>query len=226
MKKAVILLSGGLDSTTCLALAQSQGYECYALSFDYGQKHCAELAAAKNIAQHFKVAQHEILNLASIGRLGGSALTDDKIKVPNYSGAADIPVTYVPARNTIFLSLALGWAEILDADAIFIGVSAVDYSGYPDCRPEFIKAFQELTKLATKTGVKGHHIKIETPLINLSKAETIKLGAALGVDYALTVSCYRADAQGLACGECDSCILRKKGFAEMDIDDMTQYKDK
>lgn len=223
MKKAIILLSGGLDSTSCLALAQNQGHECYALSFDYGQKHCAELAAAKNIAQYYKVARHEIMSLASVGRLGGSALTDDTINIPNYSGAADIPITYVPARNTIFLALALGWAEILNADAIFIGVSSVDYSGYPDCRPEFIKAFQELTKFATKTGVNGHYIKIETPLMNLSKAETIKLGSSLGVDYALTVSCYRADAQGLACGECDSCILRKKGFAENNTCDPTRY---
>src|SRR3989339_380714 len=226
MKKAVILLSGGLDSTTCLALAKSQGYECYALSFDYGQKHNAELTAAKQIAEHFNVARHEIMNLAPIGKLGGSALTDNSIEIPDYSGATDIPITYVPARNTIFLSLALGWAEIINADAIFIGVSAIDYSGYPDCRPQFIEAFQKLAELATKTGVNGHSIKIETPLIHLSKAETIKLGHSLGVDYSLTISCYRADFDGLACGECDSCSLRKKGFAEMKISDATKYKER
>ena len=226
MKKAVILLSGGLDSTTCLALAKSQGYECYALSFDYGQKHNAELTAAKQIAEHFNVARHEIMNLAPIGKLGGSALTDNSIEIPDYSGATDIPITYVPARNTIFLSLVLGWAEIINADAIFIGVSAIDYSGYPDCRPQFIEAFQKLAELATKTGVNGHSIKIETPLIHLSKAETIKLGHSLGVDYSLTISCYRADFDGLACGECDSCSLRKKGFAEMKISDATKYKER
>ena len=223
MKKAVILLSGGLDSTTCLALATSEGYECFALSFDYGQKHSAELIAAKKIAVKFKVKQHEIINLSAIGRLGGSALTDDSINVPNHSGSTSIPLTYVPARNTIMLSIALGWAEILNADAIFIGVSAVDYSGYPDCRPEYIQAFRQMATLATKKGVEGHPIEIKTPLINLSKADTNRLGISLGVDYSETVSCYKATDDGLACGQCDSCYLRKKGFIDANIADPTRY---
>lgn len=222
MKKAIILLSGGLDSMTCLAYAKSKNYECYALSFDYGQKNHAELHAAKKIAAYFKVARHEIINL-SIGNLGGSALTDKKINVPDYTGKKEIPITYVPARNTVFLSIALGWAEIINSEAIFIGVSAVDYSGYPDCRPEYIAAFQNMANLATQKGITGGTIKIETPLINLSKAETIQLGAQLGVDYALTVSCYRATEEGLACGNCDSCTYRKKGFSEANIKDCTRY---
>ena len=222
MKKAIILLSGGLDSATCLAVAKSQGYTCYALSFNYGQKHNSELIAAKNIAAQFHVAQHETVTL-SIGNLGGSALTDDLISVPNYSDQPSIPVTYVPARNTTFLSIALGWAEIINADAIFIGVNAVDYSGYPDCRPEYIAAFQNLANIATKAGIEGHPIKIETPLIYLTKAQIIQLGVSLGVDYAMTVSCYRATLDGKACGNCDSCTYRKKGFADAGVEDCTKY---
>jgi len=222
MKKAVVLLSGGLDSTTCLAMAKSEGYQLYALSFDYGQKHRAELDAAKRIAKHFSVAQHQIINF-SLDNLTGCALTDKAVEVPDYTGDDEIPITYVPARNTVFLSMALGWAEVLAAEAIFIGVSAVDYSGYPDCRPEYIEAFQKMANLATKTGVEGHPIKIVTPLIHLSKAKTIQQGCQLGVDYAITTSCYRADNQGLACGTCDSCELRRRGFAEAGVADPTLY---
>jgi 7-cyano-7-deazaguanine synthase len=212
MKKAVILLSGGLDSTTCLALATSQGYECHALSFDYGQTHSAELNAAQKIAQHFGVKSHRIVNLKSLGEFGHSALTDDAIAVPDYEEGEDIPVTYVPARNTVFLSVAMGLAETLGAQDIFIGVSAVDYSGYPDCRPEFIAAFQAMANLATKAGVEGNPFQIHAPLMYLSKAQTIALGRTLNVDYSMTVSCYRADATGKPCGECASCVLREKGF--------------
>jgi len=222
MKKAIVLLSGGLDSTTCLAYARSKHYECYALSFDYGQKHHSELNAAKRIAASYLVKQHETIEL-SIGRLGGSALTDSTIDVEDYSGSSKIPLTYVPARNTIMLSIALGWAEIVDAEAIFIGVSAVDYSGYPDCRPEYIKAFSAMANLATIKGVDGSNVRIETPLINLSKAQTIQLGLSLGVDYSETVSCYRATDDGLACGSCDSCYLRRKGFLEENMVDPTRY---
>ena len=222
MKKAVILLSGGLDSTTCLALAASEGYECYALSFDYGQKHNAELNAAKKLAQIFQVRRHEIIKL-SIGSLGGSALTDDRIDVQDYSGASEIPLTYVPARNTIMLSIALGWAELLDADRIYIGVSSVDYSGYPDCRPEYIEAFRTMANLATKRGVEGHPFEIVAPLMYLTKAETLRLGLSLGVDYSETVSCYKATDDGLACGRCDSCYLRKKGFLDAETADPTRY---
>lgn len=223
MKKAVVLLSGGLDSTTCLAIAKQKGFSCYALSFDYGQKHRSELKAAKNIAKNLGITKHEIVTL-SIGSLGGSALTDDAIDVQNYSGENKIPVTYVPARNTVFLSIALGWAEILGAEAIFIGVTAVDYSGYPDCRPEYITAFQNMANLATKTALEGNTINIDTPLIDLSKADIIKLGNSLGVDYSLTVSCYKANSFGEACGECDSCFLRKKGFLDAMISDQTKYQ--
>jgi len=211
-----------LDSTTCLALARSEGYECYALSFDYGQKHNSELNAAKKISRQFNTKRHEIVTL-SIGNLGGSALTDDNISVPDFNGSKEIPLTYVPARNTIMLSIALGWAEILDADNIYIGVSAVDYSGYPDCRPEYINAFREMANLATKKSIEGKPINIVTPLINLSKAETTKLGVSLGVDYSETVSCYKATDDGLACGKCDSCHLRKKGFEEANTPDPTRY---
>ena len=221
-KKAIILLSGGLDSITTLALAQQQGYACYALSFDYGQRHNAELIAAARIAAHYQVVDHKVIKFG-LNDIGGSALTDANIAVPD-SLQAGIPVTYVPARNTLFLSFALGWAEVLDARDIFIGVNAVDYSGYPDCRPEFIKAFQELANLATKAGVEGHHFNIHTPLIALSKAEIIKQGVALGVDYKHTVSCYSADAQGRACAVCDACRLRKAGFVEANIPDPTQYQ--
>jgi 7-cyano-7-deazaguanine synthase len=221
--KAVILLSGGIDSTTCLGIAKSQNFECYTLSFDYGQRHNFELKAAKKIAAHFAIEEHRVIKL-NIGELGGSALTDKNIVVPEYQNSNEIPVTYVPARNTIFLSIALGWAEILEANDIFIGVSAIDYSGYPDCRPEFIKAFQNLADLATKMGIKGNFIKINTPLINLSKAETIKLGQNLGIDYSMTVTCYQVDGKGRACGKCDSCALRIKGFKEAEIIDPTQYQ--
>lgn len=221
-KKAVILLSGGLDSITVLALAKQQGFKCYALSFDYGQRHNAELKAAARIAADYGVEEHKVINIG-LSSIGGSALTDEHIAVPD-TAQEGIPVTYVPARNTIFLSFALGWAEVLNAHDIFIGVNAVDYSGYPDCRPEFIKAFQHLANLATKAGVEGEHFTIHTPLISLSKAEIIKLGTELGVDYNRTVSCYSADEQGRACGVCDACRLRKTGFTEAGIVDPTQYQ--
>ncbi|HLB56053.1 MAG TPA: 7-cyano-7-deazaguanine synthase QueC [Coxiellaceae bacterium] len=222
MKKAVVLLSGGMDSATCLAVAREKGFMCYVLSFEYGQKHNAELVAAKNIAKCFGVACHEVVNL-SIGNLVNSALTDNKIAVPDFSEQKIIPTTYVPARNTIFLSIALGWAEILNAEAIYIGANAVDYSGYPDCRPEYINAFQNMADLATKAGIEGKKIKIETPLIDLTKAEIIKLGIKLGVDYSMTVTCYRATHDGKACGKCDSCAYRKKGFVDAGIVDNTVY---
>lgn len=222
MKKAVVLLSGGLDSTTCLVKAISDGYETYAISFDYGQKQVAELEAAKRIAKHHKAKEHKIIKL-SIGELGGSALTDDNISVPNYDASGQIPVTYVPARNTVFLSIALGYAEVLHADAIYIGVSEVDYSGYPDCRQKYIDAFQAMANLATKQGVEGEPIAIKTPLIQLNKAETIKLGTQLSVDYSMTVSCYRANAKEQACGTCESCTLRKQGFLAAGLEDPTRY---
>lgn len=222
MKKAVVLLSGGLDSTTCLAFAKNQGFECYALSFDYGQKHNAELNASKLIARSFSVKEHQTVKI-ELNNLVHSALTDHDTAIPNYSDDSKIPVTYVPARNTVFLSIALGWAEVIEAESIFIGVSSVDYSGYPDCRPEYITAFQHMANLATKRGVEGNTITLETPLSKLSKAETIKLGQKLGVDYSLTVTCYRANDQGLACGVCDSCVLRKKGFIDLGFKDPTKY---
>lgn len=221
MKKAVVLFSGGLDSTTCLALAKNEGFECHALSFNYGQKHSAELNAAENITQTFG-AKHIIVDIP-IGQFGGSALTDSNIAVSEYNGKNETPITYVPARNTIFLSFALALAESIKSHDIFIGVSAVDYSGYPDCRPEYISAFQALANLATKVGVEDNNIKIHAPLIHLSKAETIQLGLKLGINYALTVSCYRANAEGHACGKCDSCMLRKKGFNDANIPDQTLY---
>ena len=221
-KKAIILLSGGLDSITVLALAKQQGYTCYALSFDYGQRHNAELVAAAQIASDYQVEDHKIIKLG-LGAIGGSALTDEHIAVPD-TPQAGIPVTYVPARNTIFLSFALGWAEVLNLRDIFIGVNAVDYSGYPDCRPEFIQAFQQLANLATKVGAEGGHFSIHTPLIAMSKAEIIKQGIALGVNYQDTVSCYSADKQGRGCGVCDACRIRKAGFAEAGITDPTQYQ--
>ncbi len=221
-KNAIVLLSGGLDSITTLALAQQQGFQCYALSFDYGQRHTAELDAAARIAEKYQVIEHKVIKLG-LGAIGGSALTDDHIAVPN-SAQEGIPVTYVPARNTIFLSFALGWAEVLNLHDIFIGVNAVDYSGYPDCRPEFINAFQNLATLATKAGVEGNPFTIHTPLISLSKAEIIKLGTELSVDYQNTVSCYSADQQGRACGICDACRLRKIGFDAAGIIDPTRYK--
>jgi len=220
-KKAVILVSGGLDSATVLAMAKADGYDCYALSFDYGQRHCAELQAAKNVARMFDVIEHRVLHL-DLNQLGGSALTDTSIDVPTEQEDG-IPVTYVPARNTIFLSMALAWAEILKSDDIFIGVNAVDYSGYPDCRPEYIKAYELMANLATKVGVEGNHLRIHTPLIDMTKAEIIQAGLQKGVDYSLTVSCYAADEQGRACGECDSCRLRRKGFEDAGLADPTIY---
>lgn len=221
MKKAIIIFSGGLDSTTCLAIAQSQGFECHTISFNYGQKHIAELNAAKKIATHFNV-KHTIVDLPG-KQFSGSALTDNQLNVPNYNNNNEIPVTYAPARNTIFLSFALAFAEISNANDIFIGVSSIDYSGYPDCRPEYIQAFQKLANLATKVGVEEGNIRIHAPLISLTKGETIKLGLELGVDYKMTVSCYKATADGLACGKCDSCVLRKKGFEEAMLTDATLY---
>lgn len=221
MKKAVVLFSGGLDSTICLALAKSQGFECYALSFNYNQRHISELNAAKKIAAQFNVT-HRIFNL-DIDQFGGSALTDPNIQVPQYTGSEEIPVTYVPARNTIFLSIALAWAETLNAQDIFTGASSIDYSHYSDCRPVYIEAFQKLANLATKAGVEGIECKIHAPLMYLSKADTIKLGNTLGIDYRITVSCYQADKHGHACGGCDPCMLRKKGFRESGITDTTLY---
>lgn len=221
-KKAVVLFSGGLDSTTCLALAKSENYDCYALSFHYGQKHNVELESAKRIASFFNVT-HKIISIP-ISDFGHSALTDSSLEVPDFTGKTEIPITYVPARNTIFLSFALAWAEVLNANDIFIGVSSVDYSGYPDCRPEFIAAFEHLANLATKSGVESTSgIKIHAPLSTLSKAETVQLGLKLGVDYSMTVSCYKATPEGLACGQCDSCTLRKKGFMDANVTDVTNY---
>ncbi len=225
-KKAIVLLSGGLDSTTCLAFAQQQGFECYALSFDYGQRHRFELQAAKDIAALYKVP-HKIFALP-LNDLKGSALTDQSIDVPLYEdhcNSTEIPVTYVPARNTAFLCIALAWAEVLGAFDIFIGASSVDYSFYPDCRPEYFQAFSKLADLATKEGVGGGHFQIHTPLLNLSKAQTIELGLSLGVDYQRTVSCYQINQQGQSCGVCDSCAYRKKGFREAKIADPTLYRD-
>ncbi|MDR0781079.1 MAG: 7-cyano-7-deazaguanine synthase QueC [Pseudomonadales bacterium] len=220
-QRAVVLLSGGLDSTTCLALAQQQGYACYGLSFDYGQRHHSELAAAERIARAADLCAYKVVKLDLSG-IGGSALTDPSLALPQQASAG-IPITYVPARNTVFLAYALAWAEVLEASAIFIGVNAMDYSGYPDCRPDFINAFQIMANLATKAGVEGRTLRIETPLIALSKAEIIRAGLAAGVDYAATVSCYQADAEGRACGVCDSCRLRRKGFREAGIADPTRY---
>lgn len=222
-KTAVILVSGGLDSATCLAIAKSEGYKCYALSFDYGQRSSSELTAAGQQTRFFDAVSHQIIPLG-IGRLGGSALTDHSVDVPiNGVVLNQIPVTYVPARNTVFLSYALAWAEVLHAEAIFIGVNALDYSGYPDCRPEYIEAFEKMANLATKAGIEGHPIRIRTPLIRMTKAQIISLGTRLGVDYSRTVSCYQADEEGRACGRCDSCRLRLKGFADAGIIDPTQY---
>ncbi|TFH72515.1 7-cyano-7-deazaguanine synthase QueC [Gammaproteobacteria bacterium LSUCC0112] len=223
MKKAVVLVSGGLDSATCLAIARSEGYQSFALSFNYGQRSSSELTAAVRLAEFFGVAAHQVIPLG-IGQLGGSALTDHTVDVPINGVVADhIPVTYVPARNTVFLSYALAWAEVLSADAIFIGVNAVDYSGYPDCRPEFIEAFEKMANLATKASAEGNLIRIRTPLINMTKAQIISEGVALGVDYALTVSCYQANTAGQACGACDSCRLRHKGFKDAGLEDPTVY---
>lgn len=216
-----MLLSGGLDSATALAIARDAGYDCYALSLSYGQRHAAELAAAERVAASIGVTRHLVLPMA-LDLIGGSALTDNSIRVPEKESAG-IPVTYVPARNTVFLALALGWAEVLEADDLFIGVNALDYSGYPDCRPEFIEAFEQMANLATKRAVEGERVRVHAPLIQLTKAEIIRRGTALGVDYALTVSCYQADEEGRACGVCDSCRLRRRGFEEAGIGDPTRY---
>lgn len=221
-EKAVVLVSGGLDSATVLAMAQAQGYQCYTLSFDYGQRHQAELLAAERVARDLGAVAHKVVRL-DLGTIGGSALTDNNIQVPEQE-TDGIPVTYVPARNTVFLSIALGWAEVLGASAIFIGVNAVDYSGYPDCRPEYIAAFQQLANLATRAGVEGKPLQIRTPLIDMSKSDIIRAGLALGVDYSKTVSCYQATPEGLACGRCDSCRLRKKGFLDLSVADPTPYQ--
>ena len=216
----MILLSGGMDSVTLLALAIKQGYECHALSFRYGQRHSVELTAAERITSSKKI-DHKIIDL-DLSRFGGSALTDTHIDVPT-TPSDGIPLTYVPARNTVFLSIALAWAEVLEARAIFIGVNAVDYSGYPDCRPEFIQAFEKTANLATKAGIEGDQFKIHTPLINMTKADIILTGHKLGVDYSQTVTCYQADNEGKACGICDACLLRKKGFEDAGCKDTTRY---
>ena len=220
--KAVILTSGGLDSATLLAMAHSNGRECYSLSFDYGQRHRAELNAARGLAERYGDVIHRVVSL-DLSAIGGSALTDMDIPVPT-TPQEGIPITYVPARNTVFLSLALGWAEVLGASEIYIGVNAVDYSGYPDCRPEFIAAYQQLIGVATKAGVEGASISLETPLIDLSKGAIIDAGLRLGVDYSLTVSCYQADEMGRACGECDSCRLRAAGFEQAGVPAPTRYR--
>lgn len=219
--KAVVLVSGGLDSTTVLAMAQQQGYDCYTLSFDYGQRHSAELIAAARTSKAMGAVEHKVVKL-DLGTIGGSALTDTSIDVPEQESEG-IPVTYVPARNTVFLAIALGWAEVLEAQQIFVGVNAVDYSGYPDCRPEFIQSFEQMANLATKAGVEGNTLRIEAPLIQMTKAEIVQAGAALGVDYSLTVSCYQADDEGRACGKCDSCRLRRQGFEQAQLPDPTRY---
>jgi len=220
--KAVCLLSGGLDSSTCLGVARREGFECYALSFDYGQRHRIELEAAERIAQHFGAAEHRVAKI-DLRAFGGSALTDD-VEVPKDSLAEGIPITYVPARNTIFLSYAIAWAEVLECSDIFIGVNAIDYSGYPDCRPEFIAAFEKMANLATKAGVEGRTLlRIHTPLSKLNKAGIVKLGAEVGVDFTLTHSCYDPDEEGRPCGHCDSCLLRLKGFIEAGLHDPLPY---
>lgn len=222
-KKAVILLSGGLDSTTTLAIAKSQGFNCFALSFDYGQKQKSELDAAAKVAKEFNASEHRVMKI-SLSDIGGSALTDENIDVPDFVESDEIPITYVPARNTIFLSYALAWAEVLDCQNIFIGVNALDYSGYPDCRQEYIDAFETMANLATKQGVEGQKITIQTPLINLNKAQIIQQGIALGIDYAKTTTCYQANKKGEACGVCDACEYRKLGFQEAKIADPTRYQ--
>jgi 7-cyano-7-deazaguanine synthase len=220
-KKAVVLLSGGLDSATCLAIAKSQGFDCYCLSLDYHQRHIAELHAAKNVANSLGAEAHKTVQL-DLSLFGGSALTDNNIAVPEHESEG-IPVTYVPARNTIMLSLSLAWAEVLGAQDIFIGVNALDYSGYPDCRGEYVKAFQKMANLATKAAVEGHKITVHAPLIDMTKAEIVKAGTKLGLDYSKTVSCYQANESGYACGVCDSCRLRKEGFEKAGIKDPTHY---
>lgn len=220
-KKAVVLMSGGLDSTTVLAIARSEGYACHTLSYNYGQRHRSELVASRALSSAMGACVHKEVSL-DLGSIGGSALTDTRIAVPE-SATPGIPATYVPARNTVFLAIALGWAEVLDARDIFIGVNAVDYSGYPDCRPQFIAAFEQLANIATRAGVEGHPVKIHAPLIALTKGDIIRAGISQGVDYSATVSCYQATAEGLACGRCDSCRLRRQGFSEAGVCDPTRY---
>jgi len=220
--RALVLLSGGLDSATCLAIARAEGFETYALSVEYGQRHAAELAAARRVATALGAVAHRVAHV-DLGQFGGSALTDPALAVPTGGVGAGIPITYVPARNTIMLSIAMAWAEVLGADHIYVGVNAVDYSGYPDCRPAFIEAFEKMANLATKAGVEGHHLAIHAPLIDLSKADIIRRGTQLGVDYSLTVSCYQADYDGRACGLCDACRLRKAGFEAAGLPDPTPY---
>jgi len=220
-KRAVILVSGGLDSTTVLAMARQQGYDCYTLSFDYGQRTRSELLAAERVSIALGDVEHKVVKL-NLDSIGGSALTDTAIAVPEEQ-TTGIPVTYVPARNTVFLSIALGWAEVLGAQDIFTGVNAVDYSGYPDCRPEYISAFETMANLATRAGVEGNKLTIHSPLMKMGKSEIISAGVKLGVDYALTVSCYQATAEGLACGKCDSCRLRRQGFVDAGVVDPTRY---
>jgi 7-cyano-7-deazaguanine synthase len=220
-RPAVVLLSGGLDSATVLAIAREQGYACHALSLDYGQRHTAELGAAARVAKSLGAVEHRVIRLG-LGDIGGSALTDPSIAVPE-SPTEGIPVTYVPARNTVMLALALAWSEVLGARDVFIGVNAVDYSGYPDCRPEFLEAFERMANLATKAGVEGAHLSVHAPLQHLSKAQIVRRGIELGVDYAQTVSCYQADADGRACGRCDSCRLRREGFHSAGVADPTRY---
>lgn len=221
--RAVVLLSGGLDSATCLAIARNMGFETYALSVAYGQRHAAELAASKRVAQALGAREHRTASV-ELGQFGGSALTDPGIAVPLDQDNTGIPVTYVPARNTVMLSIALAWAEVLGANDIFVGVNAVDYSGYPDCRPVFIEAFEHMARLATKVGVEGAQLHIHAPLIELSKADIIRRGTALGVDYGLTVTCYQADDDGLACGRCEACRLRAAGFKAAGVPDPTPYQ--
>ncbi|TVO57712.1 7-cyano-7-deazaguanine synthase QueC [Denitromonas halophila] len=223
-RRAVVLLSGGLDSATCLAIAREQGFECYALSVAYGQRHAAELTASKRVADSLGAAEHRLARVG-LGQFGGSALTDPTIDIPldDRQTASPIPVTYVPARNTVMLSIALAWAEVLGANDIFVGVNAVDYSGYPDCRPEYIKAFETMANLATKVGVEGERMSIHAPLIELSKADIIRRGTTLGVDYSQTVTCYQADDTGRACGRCEACRLRRAGFLDAGVDDPTRY---
>lgn len=221
--RAIVLLSGGLDSATCLAIARAEGFDAYALSVAYGQRHAAELAASKKVAGVLGAVEHRVAHV-DLGQFGGSALTDASIAVPTDGVQADIiPVTYVPARNTVMLSLALGWAEVLGANDIFVGVNAVDYSGYPDCRPEYIAAFEAMGNLATRAGVEGHRLHIHAPLLKLSKAEIVQRGTTLGVDYSMTVTCYQADDEGRACGRCDACRLRKAGFEVAGLADPTRY---
>ena len=225
-KRALVLLSGGLDSATVLAMAIDQGFECVALSFEYGQRHSSELNAARNIVSINGVSEHKIASI-DLTAIGGSALTDNAVDIPennNHKTESEIPVTYVPARNTIFLSYALAWAEVLDINDIFIGVNAVDYSGYPDCRPDYIQAYENMANLATRSATEGDHLTIHTPLIMLSKAEIIQQGTVLGVDYSATVSCYQADSRGKACGRCDSCRLRREGFEAAGLKDPTLYQ--